>query len=234
MSHSFSAGYFSEKFAAEKIDAVYHNFPMEDISIFPSLLTMPGLKGLNITIPYKQKVIPFLNAISDEASAIGAVNCIHIAEGKTTGYNTDVIGFTDSLTPLLAPHHNRALILGTGGASLAVAYALTQLNIPFLKVSRVPSAGNTVSYEAITDELIATHTLIINTTPLGTFPDVDTFPPIPYHLLTGKHLLYDLVYNPAATRFLTFGKQYGASVKNGLEMLHLQAEAAWHIWQNAG
>jgi shikimate dehydrogenase len=231
LTHSFSAGYFSKKFAAENSSDVYRNFPIEDIGLFPQLLAATkDLQGLNVTIPYKQKVIPFLDHLSDEARAIGAVNCIHIVDGKTKGYNTDVTGFRESLQPLLRPHHKQALILGTGGASLAVAYALQQLHIPFQKVSRTPAA-NECSYEALDEAVIATHTLIINTTPLGMFPATDSFPPIPYHLLTARHLLYDLVYNPEETLFLTFGKQHGATIKNGLEMLHLQADAALAIWR---
>lgn len=231
LTHSFSAGYFSKKFSAESIHAVYQNFPLENIARFPDLLAQqPDLKGLNVTIPHKQAVIPYLDALSDEAGAIGAVNCIAFSEGKLTGYNTDVVGFRESLHPLLQAHHQKALILGTGGASKAVAFTLDQLGIPFLKVSRQASSS-AISYGNISPQIVSEHTIIVNTTPLGTYPSVDSFPDFPYHLLGPQHLLYDLVYNPAETAFLTFGKQQGASIKNGLEMLHLQAESAWQIWQ---
>jgi len=231
LTHSFSAGYFSEKFSAGYIHAVYHNFPLENISQFPDLLQQqPHLKGLNVTIPHKQAIIPYLDQLSEEATKIGAVNCISFSEGKLTGHNTDVTGFRESLRPLLRTGHQKALILGTGGASLAVAYALDQLGIAYLKVSRQPSS-TTIGYGNISPEIVAAHTVIINTTPLGTYPSIDSFPDFPYSLLGPQHLLYDLVYNPAETAFLTFGKRQGAMTKNGLEMLHLQAEAAWQIWQ---
>ncbi|PZF73101.1 shikimate dehydrogenase family protein [Taibaiella soli] len=231
LTHSFSAGYFSEKFSAGSINAVYQNFPLEDITQFPGLLQrQPYLKGLNVTIPHKQAIIPYLDALSKEAAQIGAVNCISFSEGKLTGHNTDIIGFRESLRPLLQPQHQKALILGTGGASLAVAYALDQLNIPYLKVSRQVSSS-AISYGNISPQIVAEHMIIINTTPLGTYPSVHSFPDFPYKLLSQQHLLYDLVYNPAETAFLTLGKQQGAIIKNGLEMLHLQAEAAWQIWQ---
>ncbi|XZF13380.1 shikimate dehydrogenase family protein [Chitinophagaceae bacterium MMS25-I14] len=230
LTHSFSAGYFTEKFAREGIDAAYRNFPLENIERYSDLLIgHPDLRGLNVTIPYKEKIIPLLNALSPEAATIGAVNCISVKNGITTGYNTDIIGFTQSLEPLLRPHHRQALILGTGGASKAVARALENMGLHFRFVSRQAGTG-AVTYQEL-ETYIPDYTVIINTTPAGTFPDVTAHPPIPYFLLTPQHLLYDLVYNPDPTTFLTLGAQQGAATKNGLEMLHLQAEAAWKIWQ---
>jgi shikimate dehydrogenase len=182
-----------------------------------------------VTIPYKEQVLSYLDAIDSTAQKIGAVNCIAIHAGKLKGYNTDVIGFADSLKPLLQPHHTDALILGTGGASLAVAYALGQLGIRYTKVSR---AVGDIVYADLRPEHVATHTLIINTTPVGMFPDVTSSPDIPYEAITDKHLLYDLIYNPAETAFLAKGKAQGATIKNGHELLVLQAEASWQIWND--
>ena len=190
-------------------------------------------QGLNVTIPYKEQIIPFLNEVDDLATQIGAVNTIQFSkkEGQTflKGFNTDVIGFETTLKPLLQTHHTRALVLGTGGASKAVTYVLTKLNIPYVYVSR--EAGlNKLGYEELTSEIISTHTLIINTTPLGMFPDSESYPNIPYNAISEKHLLYDLVYNPVKTQFLLQGEARGATIKNGLEMLINQAEAAYEIW----
>ncbi|MBV8253868.1 MAG: shikimate dehydrogenase [Chitinophaga sp.] len=231
LSHSFSKGYFAEKFNKEQITGCqYENFPIPEIAAFPALLQQqPDLVGLNVTIPYKEVVIPFLDELSDAVKHIGAVNCIRFEEGRKIGYNTDVIGFTNSLKPLLQPHHTRALVLGTGGAAKAVMYALQQLNISFTLVSR-KAGPNAVAYDALTQEDMAANTLIINTTPLGMYPNVDDMPPIPYQYLDSRHLLYDLVYNPPETKFLLAGKERGATIKNGHEMLILQAEAAWEIW----
>ncbi|ASZ11368.1 shikimate dehydrogenase [Chitinophaga pendula] len=231
LGHSFSKGFFADKFAREGISGcVYENFPLADISAFPALLAdQPALCGLNVTIPHKEVVIPYLDELSDAARHIGAVNCIKITEGRKTGYNTDVIGFSRSLTPLLQPHHTQALVLGTGGAAKAVLYALQQLSIGYTVVSR--QAGNhTIDYTAVDAALLETHTLIINTTPLGMYPKVETAPELPYAALGSRHLLYDLVYNPAMTRFLEYGAAQGAATKNGHEMLVLQAEASWEIW----
>ncbi|MBO9727851.1 MAG: shikimate dehydrogenase [Chitinophaga sp.] len=231
LSHSFSKGFFKEKFEKEQItDCVYENFPIPGISGFTALWEQhPQLHGLNVTIPYKEVVIPFLDDLSKAAAQIGAVNCIHLKDGKKTGYNTDVIGFTKSLQPLLQPHHTQALVLGTGGAAKAIMYALEQLNITYTVVSR--QAGNgTITYDALDEATMAAHTIIVNTTPLGMYPKTDTFPEIPYQYLTARHLLYDLVYNPAETAFLQRGAAQGAAIKNGHEMLILQAEASWEIW----
>lgn len=233
LSHSFSKGFFGEKFEKEHITGCsYDNFPIPGINEFPALLEQhPQLQGLNVTIPYKEAVIPFLDELSDAAARIRAVNCIHFRDGKKKGYNTDVIGFSKSLQPLLRPHHQQALVLGTGGAAKAIMYALEQLGITYTVVSR-QAANGAVSYESLTKEILDTHTLIVNTTPLGMYPKVDTFPEIPYQYLSSQHLLYDLVYNPAETAFLQKGAAQGAAIKNGHEMLILQAEASWEIWNS--
>ncbi|MEL7424756.1 MAG: shikimate dehydrogenase [Bacteroidota bacterium] len=235
LSHSFSKGYFGEKFEHLGLSAThsYENFPLPGIDDFPLLLErQPNLKGLNVTIPYKQAVIPFLNELSPGASSIGAVNTIVFTEGKRIGYNTDVIGFGDTLKEFLANTggpSKGALILGTGGAAKAVAWVLEQQLIPFHYVSRRSRKG-VLTYEELSEERMAGIDLIINTTPLGTSPAIDTFPNIPYHCLQPQHRLYDLVYNPEETRFLAQGKAQGAATMNGLPMLHAQAEAAWNIW----
>ena len=239
LKHSFSAEFFAEKFRRENIDAEYLNFEIEDIQeIRHIILFNQKLKGLNVTIPYKEQVIPFLDEISPEAQKIGAVNVIKMErrEGdfyfyKLTGYNTDYIGFKQSLAPLINPaSHKKALILGTGGASKAVAQALTDMQIDWRYVSRTPSAGR-FTYTELSPEIISDYTLIVNASPVGTFPEADHCPDIPYELLTPRHLLYDLVYNPEETLFLQKGKAQGATIKNGREMLQLQALAAWEIWQ---
>lgn len=232
LTHSFSPAYFATKFASGHIDASYTAFPLSSINDLPALLhDNPKLRGLNVTIPYKESVIAFLDETDEEAKKVGAVNCISITQGKTKGYNTDMIGFRQSLLPLLQPHHGQALILGTGGASRAVAHVLDTLGIVYKKVSRTPAAG-ILSYNAVSPEMIATNTLIINTTPMGMAPNKDAYPPIDYAATSDKHLLYDLIYNPAETKFLSLGRQHGAQIKNGLEMLHIQAEASWDIWNS--
>ncbi|HEX3009202.1 MAG TPA: shikimate dehydrogenase [Bacteroidales bacterium] len=235
LSHSFSKGYFSDKFLKEKLDdCSYNNYPIEDIGLLHQVLAgNPSLQGLNVTIPYKEKVIPFLDDISAEAKEIGAVNTIRIAHRNNKlhlkGFNTDVYGFMESLRPLLQQHHQRALVLGTGGASKAVHFALRKLGISATSVSRNKSENNLV-YDDLSEDVFCEHKLIVNTTPLGTYPNVEGCPPLPYQYLTPEHLLYDLVYNPPVTAFLDHGLQHGCTVKNGLEMLHLQAEKAWQIW----
>jgi shikimate dehydrogenase len=228
---SFSKNYFEEKFAKENLqDCSFELFPIEKIEAFTEIISNnKNLQGLAVTIPHKQTVMPLLTEISDAAKAIGAVNCIKITDGKTIGYNTDVIGFEKSLFPLLQPHHTKALVLGTGGASKAVQYVLKKLSIPFLLVSRTKTE-NTITYENISAEIIQSHTLIINTTPLGMTPNEEGFAEIPYELLTSKHLLYDLIYKPEKTLFLQKGEEQGAAIKNGFEMLILQAEENWRIW----
>lgn len=232
LSHSFSPGYFKGKFAKAEIDAVYRLFPLANIKELPKLLAEhSSLSGLNVTIPYKEQVIPFLDDIDNAAKTIAAVNCIKISNGKLKGYNTDVIGFEQSLAPLLQPQHTKALVLGTGGAAKAVAYVLDKLNIDYKLVSSSGKTG-TVAYEDISAATVDEHTLIINTTPLGMHPNIDACPDIPYSALGETHLLYDLIYNPEETLFLKRGKAQGATTKNGYEMLVLQAEASWDIWNN--
>jgi shikimate dehydrogenase len=233
LSHSFSKKFFSEKFERENTPfCAYENFPISEINQFPELLQQyPDLQGINVTIPYKKAIIPYLTSISSVVEAIGACNCIQIKEGALIGYNTDVVGFRQSLLPFLQPHHQQALVLGTGGASAAVVYVLKQLNISYKLVSR--SRGqDTIAYQDVTQSMLASHTLIINTTPLGTFPQIEECPPLPYDLLTPSHHLYDLVYNPAETRFIKMGKEKGASFQNGWEMLIEQAKESWKIWNS--
>ena len=230
LTHSFSKKYFTEKFEKEGIDASYSLFPISSIDQLPDLIANDNhLQGLNVTIPYKQAVLPYLSAIDTAAKDTGAVNCIDIQNGMVTGYNTDIIGFRRSLEPLLQPQHTHALILGTGGASLAVKYVLDKLGIAYHFVSR-RKGEHVWTYEDIGEEIVSGHTLIINTTPVGMYPDINACPPLPYQAVSNQHLLYDLVYNPGETLFLAKGKAQGAVIKNGLEMLQLQAEASWDIW----
>lgn len=232
LQHSFSPAFFSEKFRKLGISESYRSFPLDPITGLPELLSAhPGLKGLNVTIPYKEQVLPFLDHIADAALQIGAVNCIKIEDGKLTGYNTDYIAFRETLKPLLTERHRKALILGTGGAAKAVAFALSQLDIPFSFVSRTQQKG-CCTYDDLGSGRMNEHTLIINTTPLGMAPDTGSCPDIPYSLLTPDHLLYDLVYNPGVTLFLEKGARKGAQTKNGYEMLTAQAEASWEIWSH--
>ena len=235
LEHSFSQKYFTEKFRSEGIEARYLNFPISGIDQFPSLLEQhPYLAGLNVTIPYKQDVMQYLDHIDPVAEAIGAVNVIKIEwkNGKPylIGYNTDIIGFSRSLAPLLQSHHQKALILGTGGASKAVAHGLSQLGLLYRFVSRTPKHSSQVSYESLTPEILEDYTVIVNTTPAGMSPHTDECPPLPYEGVTPKHIAYDLIYNPDNTLFMQKCAAQGATVKNGLEMLHLQAEAGWEIW----
>lgn len=247
LSHSFSQKYFTEKFRKENIsDAAYELFPLKSIEELPSLLEAhPSLCGLNVTIPYKEAIIPFLHELDETAAAAGAVNTIRITPNPSalslskrptpnlTGYNTDVHGFRQSIKPFLEMHHERALILGTGGSSKAVHYVLKQIGIDCYFASRNPGGREKhFSYEEINRYVIQAFPLIINTTPQGMHPNVNEFPPIPYEHITTRHLLYDLVYNPGETEFLKKGKQQGAVVINGLSMLYAQAEKAWEIWND--
>lgn len=234
LGHSFSKKYFTEKFANECInDTVYENFELPKMELLKTIVAEnPDLRGLNVTIPYKESVLRYLDELSDDAQEIGAVNTIKISSGKLKGCNTDYIGFMRALIPLLKPTHTKALILGTGGSSLAVKYALEKLGIEYLLVSRNPFEENEIGYDAVSEKLLHEHTLIINTTPVGMFPDVLKSPEIPYQFLSGKHLLFDLVYNPEETLFLQKGKEQGATIKNGYEMLVLQANEAWKIWNS--
>jgi shikimate dehydrogenase len=230
LSHSFSPRYFQEKFEKEHIHASYELFPLENINQLAGLLAShPELKGLNVTIPYKSAIIPFLDYTDTYVQAIGAANCISIKNGKLTGHNTDVTGFTKSLRPLLKSYHTQALILGTGGAAKAIAYGLKQLGIGYQYVSRMKS-DNHYTYDALSQEIMQENLLIINTTPLGMYPDIAAAPAIPYSCLSSKHLCYDLIYNPAVTSYLNQAAAHGATIKNGLEMLEIQAEESWNIW----
>ena len=273
LGHSFSRAFFSKKFAEEGIDAEYLNFELPSADMLLQVIAEhPNLRGLNVTLPHKQAVIPFLDELSDEARAIGAVNVIRITRPDSTafstdkpsstqrpviqnhtdrpvhneltnrpilkGFNSDIIGFMDSIRPLLQPHHKRALVLGTGGASKAICHGLERLGLEWRYVSRHRSAtvlGDSVAVESftysdITPALLADYTVIVNCTPLGMYPKVDAAPTIPYAALSPRHLLYDLVYNPEVTQFMREGRRFGATVKSGLEMLHRQAVASWKFW----
>ncbi len=234
LGHSFSATYFNQKFADEAIDAEYINFDLPTIELLPEVLASnPELKGLNVTIPYKEKVISFLDSVSPEARAIGAVNVIRVERkgNQTTlkGYNSDVIGFTKSIEPMLTSEHKRALVLGTGGASKAVAYGLRSLGLETISVSRYERPG-TIQYEKITPEVIKNYNVIVNCTPVGMYPHIEECPLLPYEAMDSHTILYDVVYNPDQTLFMKKGAAQGALVKNGLEMLLLQAFANWEIW----
>lgn len=234
LKHSFSISYFNEKFKSEDIDAQYVNFEIPSINDFPEVIEAnPDLVGLNVTIPYKEKIISYLDEIDKEALPIGAVNVIKIirkkGKVKLIGYNSDIIGFSRSIEPLLEPHHQKALILGTGGAAKAVYHGLKNLGVKSTYVTRHAKPGM-LTYEELTPEIMAEYTVVINCTPVGMYPKVDECPNIPYGSLTPNHLLYDLLYNPDTTLFMKKGAAKGATVKNGLEMLLLQAFAAWEIW----
>lgn len=228
--HSFSAKFFNEKFATQHIDAEYSLYPIEKDEWMKSERVkdlINSLDGFNVTLPYKQAIIPFLDHLDETAEVIGAVNVVH----KHIGYNTDCIGFMDSIRPLLRDYDRQALVLGTGGASKAVCYGLNKLGIIPTLVSRTPKDGQ-LGYNELTQEIMATHTVIVNCTPLGMLPDVDSCPAIPYAAISARHLLFDCVYNPEETLFLSKGKAQGAKIHNGIEMLYGQARAAWQIWNS--
>jgi shikimate dehydrogenase len=233
LSHSFSKKYFADKFEKEEItECIYELFPLKTIDGLPVLLkNNPELEGLNITIPYKKQVLPFLNS-SHIPAGLDACNCINIVEGKLVGYNTDVTGFEKSIKPLLKSFHKKALILGNGGATAAVVFALQKLNIEAAIVSRKVHEGSAFTYKDINERVMGENTVIINTTPLGMHPNVNDCPDIPYQFITDQHLLYDLTYNPVKTLFLQKGEERGAAIKNGEEMLILQAEESWRIWNS--
>ncbi len=230
LGHSFSRAFFTEKFQREHIDAEYVNFEIPSADMLPGIVQAnPNLRGLNVTLPHKEAVIPMLDELSDEAKEIGAVNVIRVRDGRLKGFNSDIIGFMDSIRPLLKPWHQHALVLGTGGASRAIRVGLQRLGIQWTYVSRTPAPGR-LTYADLTSDLMEHYQVIVNCSPVGMFPRVDACPDIPYQLLTDRHLLYDLVYNPQETLFLKRGAEHGAAVKNGLEMLRLQALASWRFW----
>jgi shikimate dehydrogenase len=236
LKHSFSQKFFSQKFEREKLEAVYLNFEIPSIEEFPQIIeNNPELEGLNVTIPYKEKIIPYLDKLDPQAQQVGAVNVVKVerlenGDIQLIGYNSDLIGFQNSIAPLIIPSiHKKALILGTGGASKAVRCGLQNLGLHTTFVSRKKSEGQ-FSYDDLTANILQEYNVIVNASPVGTFPNVDEAPQIPYQWLGNDHLLYDLVYNPAETKFLKNGKKNGAETKNGAEMLELQAMAAWKIW----
>jgi len=235
LSHSFSRKFFTEKFASEGIEAVYLNFELENIGELNRLIAAhPDLEGFNVTIPYKEQIIRYLEQIEGEAAQIKAVNTVKIDRSGSQislhGYNTDIHGFQESIKPLLQQYHHKALVLGTGGASKAVMKALGNLGIDAMLVSRNPEEKGEISYNDLDEDVMDSYKIVINTTPIGTYPNIEGCPAIPFEWITSRHLLFDLVYNPEVTEFLRQGTARGATIKNGLEMLHLQALAAWEIW----
>lgn len=232
LSHSFSKKFFTEKFEREGLtDHVYDLFPIPSIDGLKEVLAAnPALRGFNITIPYKRQVLPYLDDASHIPTGISACNCVRISEGRLTGYNTDITGFENSFTPLLQAHHRRALVLGSGGAAEAVTFVLDKIGMEYALVSRDRRPGSRFVYSDLTDSVMREHEMIINTTPLGTYPNVDECPDIPYGSITPRHYLFDLVYNPAKTLFLQQGEAKGAAIRNGYEMLVIQAEESWKIW----
>ena len=230
--YSFSRGYFSEKFSKENLtDHKYQNFDITSIELVSDILKNNSVEGLNVTIPYKEEIIPYLDELDSTAEVIGAVNVVQIKNKRSIGFNSDYYGFYESLKPYLKSYMDKALILGTGGASKAITHALKNLNIDFTYVSRNPDFSE-LSYTQLDDDIINSYKLIINCTPLGTHPNTDQSPDIPYEYLTDRHLLYDLIYNPSTTLFMKKGLEKGANVVNGLKMLTLQAEKSWEIWNN--
>ncbi|MGX1929453.1 shikimate dehydrogenase family protein [Flagellimonas sp. 2504JD4-2] len=233
ISYSFSQGYFTEKFKNLHLDDhSYENFDIPDITDLNTILQQDNLKGFNVTIPYKEDIIPFLTNMDDTAQEIGAVNTIKITKDGLMGFNTDAYGFQKSLEPFLKAHHTRALILGTGGASKAIRFVLTKLGITPIFVSRTKKEGQ-LTYEELDESMMTAHTVIVNCTPLGTYPNIMEKPAIPYHLLNDRHLLFDLIYNPEKTAFLKEGEARNTAICNGLDMLKFQAEKAWEIWNNS-
>jgi shikimate dehydrogenase len=232
ISYSFSRSYFTKKFEAQKLPFTYENFDLNHVSEFKQLFTKEhNIVGFSVTIPYKEDIIPYLDSLNKKAKEIGAVNTITVdKKGLLKGYNTDCFGFNKSIQSFLKPHHKKALILGTGGASKAIAYTLKRLDITFDYVSRTKKPGVMFTYETLTSEMLNDYTIVINCTPIGTHPKIDNCPDIPYEGITNKHLLFDLIYNPTETKFLKLGKEHGAEICNGLKMLEYQAEKAWKIW----
>ncbi|MBT9188926.1 shikimate dehydrogenase family protein [Zobellia russellii] len=234
ISYSFSRGYFTQKFADLGLeDHSYENFDFQAIEEIQDVLdNNSDIKGMNVTIPYKQEVMPFLTELDPEAEKIGAVNTIQFSKNGLKGFNTDAYGFKNAMAPFLKPHHTKALILGTGGASKAVAYVLGELGISYVFVSRNPGK-NKISYDQVTEEVLKEHTILVNCTPLGTHPNIEQRPALPYEFITDQHFLFDLIYNPEKTAFLAAGEAKGAQISNGLRMLELQADRSWEIWQES-
>lgn len=232
LEHSFSPSYFKEKFFRENIrDTTYDIFPIPSIEDLHQLLhDQPEVLGFNVTIPYKQQILPYLNSSVGIPAGLNACNCIKMVEGRLIGYNTDIIGFENSLRPLLHPHHTQCLVLGNGGATQAIVYVLKKMGIEYKIVSRSLHENSVLTYEDLTDEIIRSHPLIIHTTPVGMYPQMNDSIKLPFKAITPQHLCYDLIYNPEETKFLSYCKQQGATVKNGLEMLTIQAEESWKIW----
>jgi shikimate dehydrogenase len=234
LSHSFSKTYFQKKFEGLGLDYLeYSNFELNDISEIKTVLSKnPLLRGFNVTIPYKESILPFLDELSPEARGIAAVNCVKISNGRLIGHNTDAYGFASSIKPFLEPQHSRALVLGTGGASKAIVFVLRRLNVEVFYASTSKKRQGTFPYEALNERLFNACKFIINTTPVGMFPNVNECPNIPYECLSSQHLVYDLIYNPEETLFLKKAKEQGATTINGLSMLQLQAEKSWEIWNS--
>jgi shikimate dehydrogenase len=233
LGHSFSKDYFEKKFETEQLSHSFENIELADISMVEEVLRNGGFSGLSVTIPYKETIIPFLDALSSEAQAIGAVNCIQFLNGKVIGHNTDAFGFHQSIKPFLTNQHERAMILGTGGASKAIAYVFKEIGVDVLFISRTPSSENQFGYQDINDYMLRACKVIVNCTPVGTFPDVNTCVDFPFHYLSSDHLVVDLIYNPSKTAFLSKAEAHGASILNGLSMLQEQASKAWNVWQNS-
>ncbi len=232
LSHSFSKKYFDKKFSAEKIDnAFFELFSIEKIEALHEILKLnKNLSGLAVTIPYKKEVLPFLDETDELVNKTGACNCISIRSGKLCGYNTDIMGFEGSFKKNISTHHNKALVLGTGGAATAVEFVLKKMNIPYRSVSRKNNEADVLTYDQLNKDILQEYSIIINTTPVGTYPNVEEAPALPYEFITKEHYLFDLVYNPAETKFLQLGKEKGAVTQNGYDMLVLQAEENWRIW----
>jgi shikimate dehydrogenase len=235
LTHSFSKNFFTEKFSLEGTDAEYINYEINEIGLLPEIISgNHNLKGLNVTIPYKEQVLRFLDRIDSAAAEINAVNTIKITRSDNSplleGFNTDLIGFEDSIKPLLQKHHRKALVLGSGGASKAIIKVFAGLGIDTITVSRNPQYKGEISYDDLDEDVMESYKIIVNCTPMGTYPLIEGCPPIPFEYVDDQHLLYDLVYNPPLTEFLKQGQLKGAAIKNGLEMLHLQALASWKIW----
>ncbi|MBS1730364.1 MAG: shikimate dehydrogenase [Bacteroidetes bacterium] len=232
LAHSFSEKFFTDFFKTHEIPAVFKNFPLENAAEFPLLIeSNPEINGLAVTIPLKKSILPFIEKKSSEVQQSGACNCIKIKDGKTIGYNTDIVGFEQSFMPHILPHDKHVLILGTGGAAAAAAYVCKKNNIDFLYVSR-RKKENAITYEEIDENCMKKFSVIINATPIGQFPDVQDFPSIPYHLIHQKHYCFDMIYNPAHTQFLIKSAAHGARIQNGRQMLEIQAKENWKIWSH--